>query len=200
MRRWQLFARTEGGTRKIMQEQIRALEQKCARERIQAEARASLITASEHRHTMAEKMLSMLVAERVGWMLRDSFIHWRCVAEGVVLPCLRRKDAFRSVQRALLNEEGDEQRVVFGRFQSARLRRKAFMYWVAQIRDLVIRRMQVEDLLSVREAEAMQVAFHVWSDQCLVQHNLNQVEDVIRIFARRDKQVWVCLCARLHSA
>ena len=183
-----------------MQEQIRALEQKCARERIQAEARASLITASEHRHTMAEKMLSMLVAERVGWMLRDSFIHWRCVAEGVVLPCLRRKDAFRSVQRALLNEEGDEQRVVFGRFQSARLRRKAFMYWVAQIRDLVIRRMQVEDLLSVREAEAMQVAFHVWSDQCLVQHNLNQVEDVIRIFARRDKQVWVCLCARLHSA
>ena len=150
VRRWQLFARTEAGTRKIMQEQIRALEQKCARERIQAEARASLITASEHRHTMAENFLSMLVAERVGWMLRDSFIHWRCVAEGVVLPCLRRKDAFRSVQRALLKEEGDEQRVVFGRFQSARLRRKAFMYWVAQIRDLVIRRMQVEDLLSIR--------------------------------------------------
>ena len=51
VRRWQLFARTEAGTRKIMQEQIRALEQKCAREHIQAEARASLITASEHQHT-----------------------------------------------------------------------------------------------------------------------------------------------------
>lgn len=179
-RTWQIMTRSEASARTICAVRAREAEAKNTQEKVQAEARATVDKACERRREIGEKLTELLAAHHSCWILKESFCHWRCVADGFILPCLRKKNT--------LQQQGSETERNWT-FLSSRLRRKSFMWWVTQTREMVIRRMQVESWVLARALEALQAAWHGWNDRRHADHTLVEVDNLVQIYLRRDKLV-----------
>ena len=186
---WQMRTRTRNCTQQLLKLHRKATEAQAAHETKQAEASAAADRAYEHVHAVGDGFAKLLSVQHGWWALRESFYHWRCVADGFVLPCLRKNGAVEpdSCEDKFSCKKGSAHR------QRSRMRRKAWMWWVGQVREMVIRRMQVESWVSLRELEAVQFAWRTWNDAHHVHKNVRHAQVMLRIFVRREKQVSLAL-------
>ena len=182
---WQMSTRTQIRTQQLLKVHRQATEAQAAQERMQAESSAAAERAHERVLAIGHGFAYLLSLQRERGALQETFCHWRCVAEGLVLPYLRKRTAVSPAgfEDQFRPKQGSAQR------QSSRLRRKAWMWWVGQIREMVIRRMQVETWVSARQMDAALFAWRTWSDQCHAHKNVRHAEAIANIFVRRVKQV-----------
>lgn len=167
----------------------KATEAQATHETKQAEASAVAGRAYVHVQAIGDGFAKLLTIQHGWWALRESFYHWRRVADGIVLPFLRKNGAVEpdSCEDKFPCKEGPANR------QRSRLRRKAWMWWIGQVREMVIKRMQVESWVSLRELESVQFAWRTWNDEHHGRKNVRHAQVILRIFMRREKQVSLAL-------
>ena len=167
----------------MIEAQRQAMQAKREEERMRTETRLAVDRSLESRQSMAENFASFLVVHHHGRIVQYLFCHWRWMTQGVVLPHLR-KLALEACSRDETQLAGTS-----ARRQKPRLRRKSFMWWVGQIREMVIRRMVAESWVSSRSCQSLQIAWSTWTHQRHMQNFVNRVDVLMRIQSRRDHQV-----------
>lgn len=146
---WKFVSRTRSCQRRIMEATIHAETTRSSHERLQAEAQTAERRANDERQKTEDALIQRLFQLRAAFLRHDAFMHWRCVTYGLVLPCRRRK----------ATADGNAHS---GVSRKSSVRRKAFLWWLCQIREHVIRRVLVDGWVTGRAAVALQTAWRSW--------------------------------------
>ena len=176
---WKFVSRTRSCHRRILEATIHAETTRSSHERLQAEAQTAERRANDERQKTEDVLIQLLFQLQAAFVRHDAFMHWRCVTHGLVLPCLRRKAA----------ADGDAHSVVS---RKSSVRRKAFLWWLCQIREHAIRRVLVDGWVTGRAAVALQAAWRSWHHVLSVKSRFCDavhIEMVVRSCTRGFNQV-----------